>query len=90
MSARREFSYDLLVTAMDAVKDTHGQPGILQVNFFESAVVLHTYKCSQRRALWACGAGMITAIWPRQEERRRGRRLEHLEKQKPGDFNRQA
>jgi hypothetical protein len=49
MSARREFSYDLLVTAMHAIKDADGQPGILKVNFFERAKMSHTYKCSQRR-----------------------------------------
>ena len=44
MSARRNFLYDLLVPAVDAVKDADGQPGILQINFFERAVMSH--KCS--------------------------------------------
>src|SRR5262245_7826180 len=30
-----------LMTTMDAIKDAHGQPGILQSNFIKRAIMLH-------------------------------------------------
>ena len=41
MSARGKFLHNLLVTAVDSIKDANGQPGILQVNFVERTVMLH-------------------------------------------------
>jgi hypothetical protein len=39
MSASHKFTDDLLMPAMNAIKDTNGQPGILQGNFIERAVM---------------------------------------------------
>jgi hypothetical protein len=44
MSACCNFLEDLLVTAMHAIEDTNGQPGIFQVYFIERVVMSH--KCS--------------------------------------------
>src|ERR1700690_1714635 len=41
MRARCEFANDLLMTAMDAIKDANRQPAILQVKFFQRMGVDH-------------------------------------------------
>ncbi len=41
MGACCKFLDDLLVTAVDAIKDANRQPGILQVDFLERTVMLH-------------------------------------------------
>ena len=39
----KSFEY-LLVTAMDAVKDSNGQPGIFQLDILKRAIMLHIHK----------------------------------------------
>jgi hypothetical protein len=48
MCACCKFLDNLLMAAMDPVKDANSQPGILQIHFLKGMVMLHIYKCSQR------------------------------------------
>src|SRR5215211_2905709 len=59
MRACCEFFEYLLVTAMHTVKDTNGQPGILQIGFFKRSVMSHI---DINIPSAVSGAGMITLV----------------------------
>ncbi len=46
MSASHKPIDDLLMSAMDTIKDANGQPGILEGNFIEGTVMLHGHRIS--------------------------------------------
>jgi hypothetical protein len=51
MSACCKFPDNLLVPAVDTVKDANSQPRVLQTSFFKGMVMLHIHKCSQRQGM---------------------------------------